>query len=105
MHETEVMEAPKTELAPEFQPAAAPPQKRVTVTLDLDADLLDWLKEQPMGWQQEINNTMRFFMETSLIREQAFADAAGLDRADELDTAGPDPARNASKIDSEFIPS
>ena len=100
------MEAPKNELSPSFEPAAAPPQpRRVTVKLDLDADLLDWLKEQPTDWRQEINNTMRFFMETSLIREQAFADVAGLDHADELDTAGPDPARNASRIDSEFIPS
>ena len=99
------MEAPKNELAPEFQPAAAPQPRRVTVTLDLDADLLDWLKEQPTGWKEEINNTMRFFMETSLIREQAFAEAAGLENADELDTAGPDPARNASKIDCDFIPS
>jgi hypothetical protein len=42
------MEAPKNELQPSFEPAAAPPPpKRVTVTLDLDADLLDWLKEQP----------------------------------------------------------
>ena len=63
----------------------------MTVTLDLDADLLDWLKEQPTGWQEEINNTMRFFMETSLIRELAFEEAAGLH---ELETAGPDPDRN-----------
>ena len=99
------MEAPKNELAPEFQPAAAPPPERVAVTLDLDADLLTWLKEQPTDWRQEINNTMRFFMETSLIREQAFADVAGRDHADELETAGPDLARDASRIDSEFIPS
>ena len=96
------MEAPKNELQPSFEPAAAPPPQRVAVTLDLDADLLDWLKGQPTDWQQEINNTMRFFMETSLIRELAFAEAAGVD---ELETAGPDPARNASKIDHDFIPS
>jgi len=98
------MEAPKTELAPEFQPAAASPPQRVAVTLVLDADLLDWLKQQPTDWRLEINNTMRFFMETSLIREQAFADVAGLDHADELDTAGPDPARNADKIECDFVP-
>jgi hypothetical protein len=34
------------------------------VTLDLDADILAWLKEQPTDWQREINNTMRFQMET-----------------------------------------
>lgn len=49
----------------EFQTTAAPPPERVTVTLDLDADLLHWLKGQPRDWQTEINTTMRFFMETS----------------------------------------
>jgi uncharacterized protein (DUF4415 family) len=39
--------------------------RRVAVTLDLDADLLAWLMMQPTDWQREINNTMRFFMETS----------------------------------------
>jgi uncharacterized protein (DUF4415 family) len=38
---------------------------RVTVSLEMDADLLAWLKLQPTDWQREINNTMRFFMETS----------------------------------------
>jgi hypothetical protein len=37
----------------------------VTVTLDLDQDILDWLKAQPTDWQREINNLARFFMETS----------------------------------------
>jgi hypothetical protein len=37
----------------------------VAVTLDMDADLLAWLMMQPTDWQREINNTMRFFMETS----------------------------------------
>jgi hypothetical protein len=37
----------------------------VTVTLDMDADILTWLKAQPTEWQREINNTMRFFMESS----------------------------------------
>jgi hypothetical protein len=46
---------------------------------------------------------MRFFMETSLIRHTAFEEEA--DPVHEIDTSGPDPARNASKIDNEFIPS
>ena len=45
--------------------AKAEGRGRVTVTLDMDADLLAWLKIQPTDWQREINNTMRFFMETS----------------------------------------
>jgi uncharacterized protein (DUF4415 family) len=30
--------------------------ERVTVTLDLDADVLEWLKAQHLGWQHELNN-------------------------------------------------
>jgi hypothetical protein len=41
-------------------------------------------------------------METSTIRETAFEEAAGPE--DELETAGPDLARNADRIDNEFIP-
>jgi uncharacterized protein (DUF4415 family) len=52
-------------LQTEFDATAAPDPTRVTVTLDMDADLLAWLKAQPTDWQREINNTMRFFMETS----------------------------------------
>jgi hypothetical protein len=96
------MEEQKNELAPLFEPAAAPPPRPVTVTLDLDADVLDWLKEQPTDWQRELNNLARFFMETSMIRQTACEDAADIPH--ELETAGPDPARNASAIDNEFIP-
>ena len=53
------------QLQTEFQATAAKPPERVTVSLDLDADLLEWLKAQPRDWQTEINTTMRFFMETS----------------------------------------
>jgi uncharacterized protein (DUF4415 family) len=52
-------------LQTEFDATAAPAPKRVAVTLDMDADLLAWLMMQPTDWQREINNTMRFFMETS----------------------------------------
>jgi uncharacterized protein (DUF4415 family) len=58
------MEDQKTGLSPEFEGSAALPPERVSVTLDLDADILAWLKEQPTDWQREINNTMRFQMET-----------------------------------------
>jgi len=59
------MEAQNPELSPEFEGSAAPPPERVTVTLEMDADILAWLKGQPRNWQTEINATMRFFMETS----------------------------------------
>jgi hypothetical protein len=98
------MEAPKNELQPSFKPAAAPPPPaRVTVTLDLDADLVEWFRTQPIGLQPELNNLARFYMESCVIREEAFADAAGPE--EEIQIEGPAPARNASKIDHEFIPS
>ena len=34
------------------------------MTLDIDADLLDWLKAQPLGCRTK-SATPRFFMETS----------------------------------------
>jgi hypothetical protein len=30
-----------------FEPAAAPPVERVAVTLDIDADILEWLNARP----------------------------------------------------------
>jgi uncharacterized protein (DUF4415 family) len=60
------MEEQKSELLQtEFEGSAAPPPERVTVTLEMDADLLHWLKGQPLGWQHELNNLARFYMETS----------------------------------------
>ena len=59
------MEEQNSKLAPEFEGRAAPPPERVTVTLDIDADILEWLKAQPLDWQREINNAARFVMETS----------------------------------------
>src|SRR5713101_7897988 len=44
----------------------------VSVTLNIDADVLDWLQEQPL-WQREINDLLRFIMEAHLIREAAAA--------------------------------
>src|SRR3954453_2180907 len=67
------MEEQKNEqLQPRFEEKAAPPPERVTVSLDLDADVLGWLKEQPTDWQRELNNLARFFMETSQIREAQY---------------------------------
>jgi uncharacterized protein (DUF4415 family) len=48
---------------------------RVTVTLDMDADLLDWLQENPL-WPREIHDMLRAYMEINLIRETAFEEAA-----------------------------
>jgi hypothetical protein len=97
------MEEQNSKLAPEFERSNAPPPERVTVTLEIDADLLAWLKQQPLDWQREINNLTRFFMETNLIRDAACEEAAGPEH--EMQTAGPDPARNADRIAHDFIPS
>ena len=95
------MEEQNSKLAPEFEGRAAPPPERVTVTLDIDADILEWLKAQPLDWQREINNAARFVMDMTsqpVPPIEAYEDAA------RWEIAGPDPARNADKIDNEFIP-
>ena len=97
-----VMEEQKNELQPSFQSVATPIQ-RVTVTLDLDADVLDWFRAQPTDWRQELNNLARFYMDTSQSREDAFAEASG--SQGDLKTGGPRPARNPSKRDLDFTPS
>jgi hypothetical protein len=85
--------------SPNFNP---PPPERVTVTLDLDAGLAG-MAEGTAAWQQEINNAVRFIMDMSsqpvppieaYENEPHFAEPE----------AGPDPARNADRIDNEFIP-
>jgi uncharacterized protein (DUF4415 family) len=48
---------------------------RVTVMLDMDADVLDWLQENPQ-WPREINDLLRAYMEINLIRKTAFEEAA-----------------------------
>jgi hypothetical protein len=58
------------------QPDPAPAQAGgVTVTLDIDADVLGWLQEQP-GWRREIRDLLRFHMESHLIREAGFTESA-----------------------------
>jgi hypothetical protein len=96
------MEEQKTGLGSEFQGNATPPQEQVTVSLQLDADLLAWLKQEPLGWQREINNAVRFIMDMSNMVAPPPLD-------DDLEpvfeeTAGPDPARNADKIAHDFVP-
>jgi hypothetical protein len=57
-----------------YQQHPRPPES-VTVALDIDADIMDWLQEQP-GWRREIRDLLRFYMESHLIREAAFETAA-----------------------------
>ena len=107
------MEEQKTGLLPEFERSNAPPPERVTVTLEMDADLLAWLKQEPLGLQAEVNNAVRFIMDMSNSPPPPMFDDAlepDFDLSPEAlvqgeETAAPDPARNASKIDHDFIPS
>jgi hypothetical protein len=96
------MEEQNSKLAPEFERSTAPPPpERVTVTLDIDADVLEWAKAQPLGVQGEINSAMRFMMDMSgqpVPPVEVYEDAA------RWEIAGPDPARNADRIDNEFLP-
>lgn len=57
-----------------INPQPVPPP-RVAITLELDADILDWLHRQP-GWKQEIADLLRCYMERQLITELAFEEAA-----------------------------
>jgi hypothetical protein len=70
------MDPQKPGLLPEFEGRAAPPPERVTVTLDLDADVVEWLKAQPLGLLGELNDLARFFMESSTAPVEAYEDAA-----------------------------
>jgi uncharacterized protein (DUF4415 family) len=53
----------------------------VIAVLDIDADVLIWLQEKPF-WRREINELLRSYMETHLIREAAFEDAAADEEGD-----------------------
>jgi uncharacterized protein (DUF4415 family) len=57
------------------------PPPCVPVTLDMDADVLGWLQEQPL-WRREINDLLRAYMEVNLIRKTAFEDAAADQQGD-----------------------
>jgi uncharacterized protein (DUF4415 family) len=42
--------------------------KKQTVTIRLDADVLDWLKRQGRGYQTRINKLLRSYMKASIQR-------------------------------------
>ena len=96
------MDAENAGLLPEFERSNAPPPEQVTVSLKLDADLLEWLKTSPLGWESEIVNAARFVMEMSNSAAPPPLDDAW--EPDFEETAGPDPARNADRIAHDFVP-
>lgn len=46
--------------------------QKQTETLLLDKDVLDWIKGEFGDWQGHINELLRFYMDTSRQREEAF---------------------------------
>jgi hypothetical protein len=46
---------------------------RQAETLLLDTEVLDWVKSEFSDWQGHINELLRFYMETSQIREASFS--------------------------------
>ena len=61
------------EFAAAAQPAATP---QTIVTVQLDAVVVDWFqKNQPagMGWQQDMNGVLRFYMDSIEAMERAHA--------------------------------
>ena len=73
----------------------------MTVTLDIDADILEWLKAQPLDWQREINNAARFVMDMT---SQPVPPIEVYEDAARWEIAGPDLERSADRIDNEFLP-
>jgi hypothetical protein len=53
--------------ARDFKDAAAAPQPRVAI--EIDADLAEWLQGQFKDWQGHANDLLRFYKDTSQVRE------------------------------------
>lgn len=83
--------APETASLPDDfrQSAELPADRRETVTLTIDADMLTWMRAAFPDWQGQINGLLRFFYDTSLNREVAF-DPDGFEPGEM--TADPPPA-------------
>jgi hypothetical protein len=89
-------------LQSEFEATAAPP-RRVTVPVELDADLVEWLETQPLGLQREINSAVRFIMDMSS-QPVPPVDAYEFDARFTEPEAGPDLVRDADRIEHDFAP-
>jgi uncharacterized protein (DUF4415 family) len=64
--------APRLEIpAPEdefFKQTDVHLPKKQTITIRLDADVLDWLRKQGRGYQTRINKLLRSYMKASMQR-------------------------------------
>lgn len=50
---------------------AAPADRRETVTLDVDADVLDWMRSASPNWRSQINDMLRSCYDAAINREAA----------------------------------
>jgi BrnA antitoxin of type II toxin-antitoxin system len=73
--------------ASSFKKAAYPQQPE---TLLLDTEVLDWIKSEFSDWQGQINELLRFYMETTQIREASFSPDA-FEPGEMADPASPVP--------------
>ena len=59
-------------LPDKFLQASTPGQPKQAVTLELDADLLAWLKNEPGSVQSQVNDLLRFWKDTSQAKAEEF---------------------------------
>lgn len=61
-----------TGLPDDFRQAAAPAERRKRVTLELDADIVEFMQAEGQNWKRQVNDLLRFFKDTSESRAAAF---------------------------------
>ncbi len=52
-------------LPDDFRQAAAPAERRERVTLEIDADVMEFLRAEGSDWRRQVNELLRFFKDTS----------------------------------------
>lgn len=75
----------------EFAEAAAQTPLRRTVTVNLDADVLQFLEAEGLKLDDNINGLLRFYMDTSQQKELEFASGSWEPGGMDLTTPNPDP--------------
>lgn len=64
----DILERPSVD----FQEAAASAATRQSVTVNLDADVLQFLRAEGLNLDENINGLLRFYMDTSQQKEREF---------------------------------
>ncbi len=49
------------------------PDQKITVTMEVDADILNWFKTHDVDWQKRILAALRLYVETHRVYEAAHA--------------------------------